>query len=565
MAALDSTHDFAASANGAFPPASARPTGAPTAVSRHPWLVFFAVLPGIFVTLADATIMSVAIPRIIRELDASVTGVSWVMNGYNLVLTVLFLPMGRLADRYGHRRLFLAGLTAFTAASLGCASSETLTALVAFRVAQAVGAAAVVPTALTLLLAAFPAVRQGFAAGLFGMASTLAAALGPTLGGLLIERWSWPAIFWFNLPVGIAGLALAAAALPRVRTPSPMPIDLPGLGLSSSGLVCLTLALIQANDWGWASPVIVALFAGAATLLALFVWRELRTAHPVFDLRLFRDRTFAAASAAIMTVDVAMMGCMFMLVIYMEAAMGYTTLRAALVVTAVPAAAFVLAPLSGRLVDRIGPRPPAVVGALLSAAGLFLLGRMLRTAPTEAVVWRTALVGLGLGFSLPAFTAAGISAVPAAARGVGSGMLNTARQLGFLLGVALLVAIFAHTLVTAVNSAADQSLDMAEAAALSPPVEETLARALDEARDINPTVGFSELRRIADPVAEALSGMATGLEGFTLFALADSIESLFWDEVAAAFEWPFTVAALFAVVSVVPGLLLPRRRPHHDD
>jgi hypothetical protein len=206
-----------------------------------------------------------------------------------------------------------------------------------------------------------------------------------------------------------------------------------------------------------------------------------------------------------------------------------------------------------------------VAGALLSAAGLFLLGRLLRTAPTEAVVWRTALVGLGLGLSLPAFTAAGMSAVPAAARGVGSGMLNTARQLGFLLGVALLVAIFAHTMVSAVNSAADQGQALAEAAALSPEVEETLAGALDEARSINPTAGFSEIRRIAHPVADALSGMASGLEGFQLLALKDRIENLFWDEVAFAFEWPFTVAALFALVSVVPGLLLPRRLPHHDD
>jgi hypothetical protein len=190
---------------------------------------------------------------------------------------------------------------------------------------------------------------------------------------------------------------------------------------------------------------------------------------------------------------------------------------------------------------------------------------MLRTAPTEAVVWRTALVGLGLGFSLPAFTAAGMSAVPAATRGVGSGMLNTARQLGFLLGVALLVAIFAHTLVGAVNSAADQSQAMAEAAVLSPQVEETLTEALDEARDINPTVGFTELRRIANPVAEALSGMASGLEAFQLLALKDRIENLFWDEVALAFRWPFTVAALFALVSVVPGLLLPRRLPRHED
>jgi EmrB/QacA subfamily drug resistance transporter len=541
-------------------------SGPPLSASRRSWLIFFAVLPGIFVTLADATIMSVAIPRIIRELDASVTGVSWVMNGYNLVLTVLFLPMGRLADRYGHRRLFLLGLTVFTAASLGCALSGTLTTLVLFRVAQAIGAAAVVPTALTLLMAGFPAGRQGFAAGLFGMASTLAAALGPTIGGLLLERWSWPAIFWVNLPIGAASLALAVSALPRRRVTQRLAIDLPGLGLSSAGLFCLTLALIQANDWGWTSSVTLGLFTAAAAALALFVWRELTAASPVFDLRLFGDRTFGSAAAAIMTVDVAMMGCMFMLVIFMESAMDYTTLRAALVVTAVPAAAFVLAPVSGRLVDRLGPRLPAVAGALLSATGLFLLGRLLRTAPTEAVVWRTALVGFGLGLSLPAFTAAGMSAVPAGARGVGSGLLNTSRQLGFLLGVALLVAVFAHTMNVAVNDAADQSQALARAASLSPQVESTLVEALDEARTIDATAGFSEIRRIANPIADAIAEMVTGFgEGLQLLALKDVIENLFWDEVAAAFRWPFTIAALAALVAVIPGMLLPRRLPHDED
>jgi EmrB/QacA subfamily drug resistance transporter len=547
-------------------------------VRRRPWLVFIAVLPGIFLTLADATIMSVAIPRIIRELDASVTGVSWVMNGYNLVLTVLFLPMGRFADRFGHRRLFVAGLALFTAASLGCALSGSLEALVVWRVVQAVGAAAVVPTALTLLMAGFPAGRQGFAAGLFGMASTLAAALGPTLGGLLIERWSWPAIFWFNLPVGAAGIALGAALLPRLGAAEPAPqaqapgaagadaaapgrrpLDLPGLAISSLALFCLTLALIQANDWGWTSAATLGLFSGAGVGLVLFVLREFSTDEPVFDLRLFRDRTFASASAAIMTVDVAMMGCMFMLVIYMESAMDYTTLRAALVVTAVPAAALVLSPISGRIVDWVGPRLPAMAGAVLSAAGLYLLGRLSRTAPTDAVVWRTALVGIGLGLSLPAFTAAGMSAVPAGARGVGSGMLNTARQLGFLLGVALLVAIFAHTMSEAVNAAADEGQALARAAALSPAVERTLTDALDSARTIDATAGFSEIRRIANPVADALEGMISGFEGVQLLALSERIENLFWDEVAAAFRWPFTVAALAALVAVVPGALLRRR------
>ncbi len=531
--------------------------------ARRPrtWLTFLAVVPAVFLTLADATIMSIAIPQMIRDLDASVTGVSWVMNGYNLVLTVLFLPMGRLADRFGHRRLFLLGLAVFTAASLGCALSGSLTMLVLFRVLQAVGAAAVIPTALTLLMAAFPEGRQGFAAGLFGTASTLAAALGPTLGGLLIRQWSWQAIFVFNLPVGVAGLVLAALFLPRVLAGRRLALDLPGLLFSSAGLLCLTLALIQGNDWGWTSALILGLFLGAAAGLALFVWRELSTPEPVFDLRLFRDRTFASASAAIMTVDVAMMGCMFMLVIYMESAMDYTELRAALVVTAVPAAAFLMAPFGGRLVDAVGPRAPAIVGAVLTAAGLYLLGGLHRMAPVDAVVWRTVLVGLGLGLSLPAFTAAGMTAVPAAARGVGSGMLNTARQLGFLLGVAILVAVFAHTMTAAVNSAADQGERLTRDAQLTPRIEKLLIDALESARTINATAGFSEIRRIAHPVASAISAEASAFEGFKLLGLKDTIENLFWDKVAEAFRWPFTIAALAALLAVIPGALLPARLP----
>ena len=187
----------------------------------HPWLVVLALAPGIFLTLADATVMSVAVPLIIRRLEGSVISVSWVMNGYNLVLTVLFLTMGRLADRYGHKLLFVLGLALFTAASVGCALAGTVDALIAWRVVQAVGAAAVVPTALALLLQAFPDERQGFAAGLFGALSSAAAAAGPVLGGVLIQRWGWPAVFWFNVPVGALGVILPLALVRRSRASTP--------------------------------------------------------------------------------------------------------------------------------------------------------------------------------------------------------------------------------------------------------------------------------------------------------------------------------------------------------
>ncbi len=534
-----------------------------TGKTIRPWLVVLALAPGVFLTLADATVMSVAIPLIIRRLEGSVISVSWVMNGYNLVLTVLFLTMGRLADRYGHKLLFVLGLALFTVASLFCARAESVDALIAWRVVQAVGAAAVVPTALALLLQAYPEERQGFAAGLFGALSSAAAAAGPVLGGVLVQRWGWPAVFWFNVPVGALGVAMALTLVRRRGGQrSREPLDWAGVGLVTAGLFCLTLAIIQGNDWGWTSAVILGLFAAAAVVLFVWTWWELRTPSPLFDLRLFRRRTFAAASSAIMTVDTALMGTSFMLVIFMIAMMNYTELKAGLAIAVLPAAVLVLTPLAGWLTDRVGPRIPAVTGALVAAAGLVALASLQRTDPLSGVLWRSGLVGAGIGLSLPALLAAGMSVVPGGVKGAGSGMLNTARQLGFLLGVAILVAVFAHTMNGAVNSAADKGQALVRAdASLSEPVRAKLADALDEARTIDATAGMSELRRVAHPIAEDIGRDVGFFEGLRLLELKDVLENLLWDEVSYAFRWPFLVAAIAAALGALAGAFLPRRLP----
>ncbi len=541
-------------------------SGPATGRALHPWLIVLALSPGIILTLADATVMSVAVPLIIRRLEGSVISVSWVMNGYNLVLTVLFLTMGRLADRYGHKLLFVLGLALFTAASLFCARAASVDALIAWRVVQAVGAAAVVPTALALLLQAFPEDRQGFAAGLFGALSSAAAAAGPVLGGILVQRWGWPAVFWFNIPVGALGVVLALTLVRgRREARAAEPLDWPGVGLVTAGLFCLTLAIIQGNDWGWTSAVILGLFAAAVALLALWAWWELRTASPLFDLRLFGRRTFAAASTAIMTVDTALMGTSFMLVIFMIAMMDYTELKAGLAIAVLPAAVLVLTPVAGWLTDRVGPRLPAVAGALVAAAGLVALGHLARTDPVGSVLWRSALVGAGIGLSLPALLAAGMSAVPGGVKGAGSGMLNTARQLGFLLGVAILVAVFAHTMNGAVNEAADQGQALTRGdAGLSQPVKDRLVAALDQARTIDATAGMSELRRVAHPIAEDIGDEVGFFEGLALLTLKDRLENLLWDEVAAAFRWPFYVAAVAAALGALAGAFLPRRLPRDE-
>ncbi len=529
----------------------------------YPWLVVLALAPGIVLTLADATIMTITVQAIIRSVGGSVVSVSWVMNGYNLALTVLFLTMGRLGDRFGHRLVFVLGLALFTAASLPCALADGIPELVAWRVVQAIGAAAVVPTALALLLQAYPVRRQGFAAGLFGAVSSLALALGPVLGGVLVWYRGWPAVFWFNLPVGVLGVVLALTLTRGLHTPrTRASLDWPGVGLVSAGLFCVTLAIIQGNDWGWTSATIVGLFAGGAALLLAWVWWELRTPSPLFDLRLFRDRTFAASAGAVMTVDTAMMGAMFMGVIFMIAMMNFTELRAGLAIATLPAAVMVLTPPAGWLADRIGPRWLAVAGALLTAAGLVALGYLERSAPVSGVVWRAALVGAGIGLSLPALLAAGMSAVPGGHKGAGSGMLNTARQLGFLLGVAIIVAVFAHTMGQAVNRSADQAQALARAQeGVSEPVKERLVEEFDKVRTIDATSGIDEIRKVAHPIAEDIGQDVGFFEALSLLELKDRLENMLWDEVAAAFRWPFFTAAIAAALGALTGAFLPRRLP----
>jgi EmrB/QacA subfamily drug resistance transporter len=535
-----------------------RPAAGP---ALHPWLVVLALAPGIVLTLADATVMTITVQAIIRQVGGSVVSVSWVMNGYNLVLTVLFLPMGRLGDRYGHKLVFTLGLALFTAASLPCALATSIPTLVAWRVLQAVGAAAVVPTALALLLQAFPERRQGFAAGLFGAVSSLALAVGPVLGGTLVWYRGWPAVFWLNLPVGILGVVLSLTLTRGLRTPrTRASLDWPGVGLVSAGLFCLTLAIIQGNDWGWVSAVVIGLFAAGATLLALWVWWELRTPSPLFDLRLFRERTFAASATAVMTVDTAMMGTMFMSVIFMIAMMDYSELRAGLAIATLPVAVMILTPPAGWLADRIGPRLLAVTGALVTAAGLVALGHLARTDPVSAVVWRSALVGAGIGLSLPALLAAGMSAVPGGHKGAGSGMLNTARQLGFLLGVAILVAVFAHTMGQAVNRAADEAQALTRAQdGISQPVRDRLVKEFDKVRTIDATSGMDEIRRVAHPIAEDIGNTVGFFEGLALLQLKGRLENMLWDQVSAAFRWPFYTAAIFAAFGALAGAFLPHR------
>jgi len=542
--------------------------------SRRGWLVLLALTPGMFLALADATVMTIAIPEIVQRLNSSVTSVTWILNAYNLTLTVLFLTAGRLADRFGHKGVFLFGLGLFTAASLGCALAPTVGWIIGFRVLQAVGAAAIVPTSLTLLLEAYPVRRQGLGAGLFGAVSSLSAAAGPVLGGVLIEygprlaAWAgypWPEsgwrwIFLVNLPLGLLGLVLAAAVVPRRRREAGVRMDWPGVVLVSAGLFCLTMALMEGNNWGWVSGRTVGLLVGAAAGLALFVWWELRADTPLFDLRLLRRRPFAGAVAGMTTVDIALMGTSFMLVIFLVAPGDYTYLKAGFAIAFTPLAGLLVAPLAGRLIDILGPRILGVAGSLITAAGLFALAYLPLDTPLWEVVWRTFVVGAGLGITVPALTAAGMTSLPAAAKGVGSGLLNTSRQLGFLLGVAILLAVFTATVDIAVDNSVRQAvIEVGSQPLLSVEWRDYIIAAIEQVRDVDITANIGDVRRLINPIEGVPTPEVGTGDAIALLSLRESLSELFREQVAGAFYWPFLTAMIAALASVVPALLLQRR------
>ena len=318
----------------------------------HPrkWWILVAVSVGMFMALLDVTIVNIAIPAIKNDLNASLPHASWVLNAYSLVLAVSFLSMGRIGDKFGQKRVFIFGLVAFTLFSLLCGLAPTIDWLIAFRAGQGLGGAALLTISLAIVLGAFPRRQQGMAVGLWGALGTAAAAVGPTLGGLLVTYASWHWIFFVNVPIGILAVVFARSGDPRSRAAGAGPggVDVPGIAIAAAGLFLFTLALVQGDSWGWTSPAILGLFAGALVAYPVFMWWELRTSHPMFPFELLRIRSFTAANTAIMFIGMSMGGTFLMIVIFLVSVLGYSELKAALALTIMPLIALVIAPNAGQ-------------------------------------------------------------------------------------------------------------------------------------------------------------------------------------------------------------------------
>ena len=408
------------------------------------WWTLAAVAFGLFMIMLDNTVVNVALPSIRDDLGITLSELEWVVNGYALTFGVLLLTGGKLADLLGRRRIFIVGLALFTAASLACGLADSADVLIGARVVQGIGAALMNPATLSIITATFPPQRRGMAIGIWAGVSALALAIGPLVGGVITQHVGWSWIFFINVPIGVLGIAAARAFVDESRDESEeQRLDVAGLVTSGVGLFALTYALIEANHYGWTSGRILTLFAVAAIALAAFVVLELRQRVPMLDLSLFRNPTFAGANTAMLLVGLAMFGVFFFVSLYLQNVLGYSATQAGATFLPMTFFIIVVAPAAGRLSDRFGPRWFVAGGLTLVGAGLFLFSRLDVDSTFWTVLPGLLVGGVGMALAMSPMTAAAMGSVPVDKAGVGSAVINSMRQVGGSLGIAVLGAIMA--------------------------------------------------------------------------------------------------------------------------
>ncbi|MGZ3611194.1 MAG: MFS transporter [Ktedonobacteraceae bacterium] len=528
----------------------------------NPWLVLISLVFGFFMSLLDITIVNIAIPSIQTSLNTNLTTVTWVLNAYSLVFAILLVTMGRFADQYGRKRLFMIGMIIFSLGSLLCALSPTMASLtgwpainwlIGFRAFQAIGAAALNPVSLAIIIAVFPRERRGAAIGVWGALSGLAAAAGPVLGGFLVQNFDWRWIFFVNLPFCIVGLIMVAMFVPETRElGTSKKLDPLGLLTLSIAIFCLVLAIIQGNDWGWTSTPVLSLFAGAIVAIILFFIVESRVSEPIVDFSLFKIRSFSASSVSIFLFGIAIQGAFLLLVLYFIDAQGYTQLDAAYAIIPIPLASFVVSALSGAFSQRISPRISGITGMALLAIGFFALATLNANSSWLDTTWRGIIIGAGMGLCFQSFPNMALSEIPRAKLGVGSGVFNTFRQIGFVLGVAILISLFVGQIKTNVQQATTNSIQIVQnntsiPAQFHQPIIKGLQSAGSNANSsqIKPqSVDLTQFAQFAPPQFREQARAS-------LKVLGDQIAAEFKNAVISAFTVTWIAAALFALLGLV--------------
>ncbi|MEU9510715.1 DHA2 family efflux MFS transporter permease subunit [Micromonospora sp. NPDC048170] len=425
----------------------------------NPWAALLVLCLGNFLILLDTSIVNTAVPDMMRSLDTGIDSMLWVLNGYLLALASLLIVAGRLGDLFGPRTVFMAGMAVFAVASVLCGAAQSPEQLIAARVAQGVGAAALLPQALVLISGIFPAARRGAAFGIFTAVAGMAAVSGPTLGGLVITRLGWEWIFYLNVPLSVAGVALAWWLVPDLRTRRPRHLDVVGVLLATAALVGLMYALIEGerHDWGtMRGPVSIPAILGLAAVCGVvFALRERRQREPLVPPGLFRLGNFGPATLITLVSSFGLYGFLLVFVIETQALLGMSPLESGLAALPWTVVLSAVAPVAGRLTDRLGGRRLLAGGLTVYALGV--LGMALLVTPRSTAgtfVVPLIAVGIGMGASIAPTTTEAMRDVPARLAGAAAGVLNTARQVGGALGAAVVGAVLQHRLADTLPEAA---------------------------------------------------------------------------------------------------------------
>jgi EmrB/QacA subfamily drug resistance transporter len=406
------------------------------------WWTLGAMCFALFMIMLDNTVVNVALPSIQRSLHATTSALEWTVSAYTLSFAVLLVTAGRLGDLFGRRRMFIFGVTVFGLSSflIGLAQSDTW--LVVFRAAQGIGSGFMMPATLSIITNTFDSHERGRAIGLWAGVSAMALAIGPVVGGFLVQEVSWQSIFFLNVPVAIVAISvtLFAARESRDETAS-KEVDIPGVVTLSVGLASLVLALVQSNSWGWGSTRVIGLFAVALIGLVAFGVIEARRRAPMVDLSFFRSRTFLGANVVAFIVSFAMLAMFFFLALYMQDILGYTPLQAGVRFLPSTVMIIVIAPVAGRLADRIGSRPLMTGGLIAVSFSLFWLTGITIHSSYKFLLVSFVLLGVGMGFVMSPMSTAAMNSVDRSKAGVASGILSMTRMVGGTFGVAAMGAI----------------------------------------------------------------------------------------------------------------------------
>jgi EmrB/QacA subfamily drug resistance transporter len=428
------------------------------AEENRKWWTLAAVAVGLFMIMLDNTVVNVALPSIRKDLGIGISELEWVVNAYALTFGVLLLTGGKLADLIGRRRIFIIGLVIFTGSSLACGLANGASVLIAARTVQGIGAALMNPATLSIITATFPPRQRGTAIGIWAGVSALALAFGPLVGGLLTEKIDWSWIFFINIPIGVLGVLAAGIFIDESKdTSREQRLDLPGLLTSGIGLFALTYGLIETNDHAWGSARVLALFAIAAVSLTLFVLLELHQRLPMLDLSLFRNSTFSGANTVMFLVGLAMFGIFFYNSLFLQNVLGYSAIKTGATFLPMTGLIILIAPAAGKVSDHVGPRWLMGAGMTLLTGSLLLFATLDASSSWWAILPGLLTGGVGMAITMAPTTAAAMGSVPVDKAGVGSAVINSMRQVGGSLGIAVMGALVATAVsVTPFNPAFPQ-------------------------------------------------------------------------------------------------------------